>query len=92
MTTSYEVITSIGDNIDAIGNGKANLTNRTIIIKTKGGLKIDLGTKNKLASVSFEGFDAGGGNAACTYEYTNSNHLTITHDKFHNGLLTNTDL
>lgn len=82
VTTTFEAITDKGDLVTALGNGRSNLTNRTIIIKTKGGLKINLGTKNKLSSVTFEGFDAGGGNGTVTYEYTNSNSLTITHDAF----------
>lgn len=83
VTTTFEVITDAGDKVDAIGHtGQANLVNRTIILKTDEGLTINLGTKNKLANVSFEGFDAGGGNGTCTFEYTNSNSLTVTHDAF----------
>jgi len=82
VTTTFETITDKGDLVTALGNGRANLVNRTIILKTQGGLKVNLGTKNKLSSVTFEGFDAGGGNGTVTYEYTNSNALTITHDQF----------
>lgn len=92
VTTTFEVITDRGDLVTALGNGRNNLSNESIIIKTKEGLTINLGTKNKLSSVSFEGFDAGGGNGTCTFEYTNSNSLTITHDKFPDVYATNTDL
>jgi len=92
VTTTFEVITDKGDLVTALGNGRTNLSNESIIIKTVGGLTVNLGTKNKLASVSFEGFDAGGGNGSCTFEYTNSNSLTVTHDKFYDVYRTNTDL
>ncbi len=92
VTTTFEVITDKGDLVNALGTGAKNLTNRTIIIKTKEGLTIDLGSKNKLGSVDFSGFDAGGGNGTCTYEFNNSNSLTITHTGFPDPFSTNTDL
>lgn len=92
VTTTFETITSAGDLVDALGNGRKNLTNRTIIIKTDSGLTINIGTKNKLSSVTFEGFDAGGGNGAATFEYTNSNSLAITHDAFPDAFSNNQDL
>lgn len=93
VTTTFEVITDAGDKVNALGTGASNLTNQSIIIKTDEGLSIDLGTKNKLANVSFEGFDAGGGNGTCTFEYTNSNSLTITHNQYTaiHAFATNTD-
>lgn len=92
VTTTIETITSEGDKVNALGNGAKNLVNRTIIIRTDSGLTINLGTKNKLSSVTFEGFDAGGGNGTCTFEYTNSNSLTITHDAFPDAFSNNQDL
>lgn len=91
VTTTFEVITDKGDLVNALGNGSTNLINRTIIVKTKEGLNVNLGTKNKLSNVTFEGFDAGGGNGTCTFEYTNSNALTITHTGFPDAFSTNTD-
>lgn len=91
VTTTIEAVTSEGDKVNALGTGVANLTNRTIILVTDAGLTINLGTKNKLASVTFEGFDAGGGNGTATFEYTNSNSLTITHLGFIDAFDTNTD-
>lgn len=78
VTTTFEVITSEGDKVEALSTVD-NLTDRAIILKTLGGLTIDLGTKNKISSVTFGGFDAGGGNGAVTMEFQNSNSLTITH-------------
>lgn len=56
-----------------------NLTNRTIKVKTTEGTFVDLGTKNKLSSVGFDGGDTGGGVVTVTYNYQTSNDLTITH-------------
>lgn len=92
VTTTFETITDKGDLVNALGTGAKNLTNRNIVLKTDEGLTIDLGTKNKLNSVSFGGFDAGGGNATVTYEFTNSNALTVTHNAFLNAFDTNQDL
>ena len=38
---------------------------------------INLGTKNKLSSVSYSGGDTGGGNATCTYSYSTFNDLKV---------------
>ncbi len=91
VTTTFETITDKGDLVDAIGDGRDNLVNRQIIVKTDAGLTVDLGSKNKLSSVTFEGFDAGGGNGTVTFEYTNSNALTISHNGFPDAFDTNTD-
>ena len=89
VTTTFEAVTDRGDLVDAFGDGRDNLTNRVIILRTDSGLIIDLGTKNKLASTTFEGFDAGGGNGTTTFEYTNSNSLTISHNAFPDGFSLN---
>ena len=70
VTCSIEVLSSGGDLVSAAAEGCAtgltscdvnnNLTDETIIIKTCDGTQIDLGTKNKLSSVSYGGGDAGG--------------------------------
>ena len=62
VTCSIEVLSSGGDLVSAAAEGCAtgltscdvnnNLTDETIIIKTCDGTQIDLGTKNKLSSVS----------------------------------------
>ena len=44
---------------------------------TRNGLGLDLGSKNRLSSVSYGGGDAGGGNATSTYSYTNFNDLDV---------------
>jgi len=50
------------------------------------GTDLDLGTKNKLASVTYGGGDAGGGNVVVTYNYSNFNVLVIKHPEDPAGL------
>jgi len=78
VTCSFEVITSEGDKVEALSD-RDNLSAQSIIIKTDGGLTIDLGSNNKLTNVSFGDFTTGGDSVTCTFEYANSNSLTISH-------------
>jgi hypothetical protein len=85
VSTEIEVISSRGDQIDATEEGKAgadgsNLTDQEIIIVLQDSTKINLGTKNKLANVTYGGADAGGGNASVTYSYTTFNDFVVTHN------------
>lgn len=57
-----------------------NLKNRVIRIATCEGLRLFLGTQNRLSSVSYGGGDAGGGNTTVTYSYSNFNDLTVLHE------------
>ena len=88
VTCDIEVTTSSGDMVNAIDGcsgtaescGSSNsLSNRAIRIATCDGLRVWLGKKNKLASVTYGGGDAGGGNATVTYSYTTFNDFTVTH-------------
>lgn len=81
VTSEIEVIVKSGDMISATdegtqGNGD-NLRNNTIKVALRDKTFIDLGTKNKLSSVSYSGGDTGGGVVTVTYSYTNQNSLTI---------------
>lgn len=83
VTSEFEIISLSGDWTSATeagvaGNGN-NLTEKTILIVTRDGTKLDLGSKNKLSSVTMGGGDATGGNDTVTYTYTNFNVLTVTH-------------
>jgi len=85
VTCEISTIGVRGDNITAteagtLGDGN-NLTNRTIKLVCREGLYINLGTKNKLASVSYTGGNAGtgGGNVIVTYNYSNFNDLSVYH-------------
>ena len=76
VTAEFEVTAVSGDLVSVSGTAE-NLSDRTIVIKDDGGHIIDLGTKNKLSSVSYSGGDTGGGNATCTYSYSTFNDLKV---------------
>ena len=84
----FEVNTRSGDFTTALENASSNVTDRTIYLALREGLKLDLGSKNKLASVTYGGANAGtqGGNATVTYSYTNYNSLKVTHPQDPSGL------
>jgi hypothetical protein len=87
IKTDYEVISTLGDSVQALEEAD-NLTYRTLSIKTSDGLFIDLGSKNKLSSVTYGGANAGsnGGNATCTYSFVNYNDFSLTHPQDPSGL------
>ena len=66
VTSEFEVTAVSGDLVNVSGTAE-NLNARTVIIKDDAGTIINLGTQNKLSSVSYSGGDTGGGNATCTY-------------------------
>ena len=76
VTCEFEVIATSGDLVNVSGNAP-NLSNEQIIVKDGAGTVLDLGTKNKLSSVSYSGGDTGGGNATITYSYSNFNVLKV---------------
>ncbi len=78
VTTSIEVTSSAGDNVTCAEESESNLSDYKIWIRTKDGTRLDLGSKNKLSSVSYGGANAqaNGGNATATYEFQNFNYLT----------------
>jgi hypothetical protein len=76
VSCDIEVIATSGDFISVSGTNP-NLSNNEIVIKDTAGTVIDLGTQNKLSSVSYTGGDTGGGNATITYSYSNFNVLTV---------------
>lgn len=88
VTCEIEAISTSGDFVNALEGGdpslfsdpKAsgnNVSDETIYLQTRAGYAWNLGTKNKLSSVSYGGGDAGGGNVSCTYSYSNFNVLGI---------------
>jgi hypothetical protein len=76
VTSEFEIIATSGDLMTVSGNG-TNLSNEEIVIKDTAGTVLNLGTKNKLASVSYSGGDTGGGNATVSYSFSNFNSLTV---------------
>ena len=81
VTTEIEITSGEGDQVDASEAAVSNITDQTIVVVLADSTVIDLGTKNKLASINYGGGDAGGGNATSTYTYTTFNHLTVYHDQ-----------
>ena len=87
VSCEIEAITTSGDFITALEAGDPSLFGttasgnntgeETIFFTLRAGMTFDLGTKNRLASVSYGGADATGGNASCTYSYTNFNDLDV---------------
>ena len=87
VSCEIEAITSSGDFVSAYEFGdtalygtidsRNNTQNENIYVCVRQGYGFDLGNKNRLASVSYGGGDAGGGNASCTYSYTNFNDLDV---------------
>jgi hypothetical protein len=67
--------------VDALADppGGTNLFDQTILIYMTEGAVFDLGTRNKLSSVTYGGGDATGGNVEVTYNYSNFNSFTVTH-------------
>lgn len=81
VTCAIDVTTSEGDLIDALADppGGTNLVNQTIKIYMDEGTVLDLGTKNKLASINYGGGDTGGGNVVTSFNYSTFNKLDVTH-------------
>jgi hypothetical protein len=84
VTCEFEVVAKGGDlvgvtegNADPCTNPKA-LMNKSIVLTTCDGMVLDLGTKNKLTSVNYQGGDTGGGNATITYSYQTFNDFIYT--------------
>lgn len=88
VTCEIEAISTSGDFVNALENGNPdyfsdlttsgnNVRDERIYIQTRGGYAWNLGNKNKLSSVSYGGGDAGGGNVACTYSFSNFNVLGV---------------
>jgi hypothetical protein len=76
VTTTIEITaTEEGDFVTA-RQDQDNLSDEAIFIVLTNGVTIDLGTKNKLSSVSFTGGDTGGGNKTVSYTYSNFNDYT----------------
>jgi len=88
VTCAIETTTSEGDMIDAEADpaGGTNLTNQQIKIFMREGAVFDLGSKNKLASITYGGGDAGGGVATVTYQFSEFNRLTVNHPQDPAGL------
>lgn len=79
VRTDFEVYCQSGDGVTA-DSTIDNVTNVPIWIRIDDRTIFNLGTKNKLTSISETGGNAqqGGGNRSITFSYVNFNNLTIT--------------
>lgn len=88
VTCSFEAISISGDFNSATEGGIlstgsdcnasfGNLANRTIRIATCGGVRLYLGTKNRLSSIDYGNATTDGGNSSNTYNFSNFNDLTV---------------
>ncbi len=90
VTCAIDTTSTEGDLIDALADpvGGSNLTNQKIFIWIEEGTRLNLGAKNKLASVTYGGGDATGGNVAVSFNYSNFNSLRVSHTEDPAGLYT----
>jgi len=89
VTTEIEAIAISGDFVNAYEAGDPanvgtknegnNTGEETIVIRLTDGTTFDMGSKNRLSSVSYGGGDAAGGNVSISYSYTNFNDLEVLH-------------
>ena len=83
VTSEFELIflgnsnSGINTRVNALEDAD-NLTDQEIVIALADTTKFNLGTNNKLASVTYGNGDAGGGNMTETYSYTTFNDLTVS--------------
>lgn len=82
VTCDIDVLSTTGNKVGATEEGEVtgsgtNLADQTIRLVLQEGLNVDLGTRNKLRSVSFS--NQIGSNVVDTYSYSNQNYLVITH-------------
>lgn len=84
QTTTEIVVTALNASnvsatelgLDGLGN---NLVNRTIKVRSRDGTWVDMGTTNKLQTISWNGGDANGGNVTATYSFLNYNYFYVSH-------------
>jgi hypothetical protein len=76
LAVQWDTVSCNDDGV--LGNGN-NTRDRTIKIRTREGLLVDLGIRNRMSSVEMSGGDAGGGNENITYTYVNFNDLSVKH-------------
>jgi hypothetical protein len=98
VTSSFEVIAINGDQINAFEEGVSgynntrnegnNTSQELIIMALQDGTILNLGSKNRLSSITYGGGDAGGGNATIQYSFTTFNDLIVQHPRDPRGYFT----
>lgn len=79
ISSEFEVIAKSGDGMN-ISETQNNLTDETIIIIFSEGTTINLGTKNKMQSLNYQGGGTDGNNATINYSFKTFNDFTVTHN------------
>lgn len=76
----YDVDNSVAVAADTgCAHPRHNLRDAVIFLQTCEGTKIQLGGKNKLTSVNYNGGDTGGGNVSVSYSYQTFNDFVVAH-------------
>jgi hypothetical protein len=98
VTSSFEVIAVAGDQVNAFEEGVSgykntrnegnNTAQEKIKMYLKDGTILDLGSNNRLSSITYGGGDAGGGNATIQYSFTTFNDLIVQHPRDPRGYFT----
>jgi hypothetical protein len=78
ISSEFEIIAKTGDGM-TISETENNLTNETIILVFTEGTTINLGTKNKMQSINYQGGGTDGNNATTTYSFKTFNDFIVTH-------------
>ena len=78
--------TNPGDNVDALSSVTSNLTDQAILINLADGTSFNLGTKNKLQSITFTPGPATGGVGTTAYTFENFNILKVVATSDPDGL------
>lgn len=82
VTCDFELVSTTGDQMNISTTNNPTLNDQSIKILAQAGsgtfYTFDLGTKNKLTSVSYTGGDTGGGNATVTFSYQGFNKLLVS--------------
>lgn len=89
ISISGDMISAMEEGTYAVGGtcGRYNLLDQTIYIRMCEGLQIDLGTKNKLQSVNWNGGGVDGANQELVYTYRNFNDFIVYHPQDPNAAL-----
>lgn len=87
VTCDIEATTTSGDFVSAYEYGDPalfettasgdNVNNENIFLCLRTGYAFDLGSKNRLSSITYGGGDAGGGNATASYSYVTYNEFDV---------------
>lgn len=77
VTAEFEVLTVSGDFL-GIHSDRDTSPKQAIKLVLRNGATFDLGSNNKITSVSYGGGEAGGSNLTITYSFTTQNDFTVT--------------